>query len=522
MAPVTGGTHLVRGVLGIRLARGGAAGEVPGTDVAEVDLALGGRPASGLPADDDGAARQHLRGGRGVTGGPPAPAPLGREEQGRQEVTEPSTQAGDATWTDRLPGTDPAPGRAWKAWHRRARLLMGLAESGVAPGFPLGDAGWSQAPHPAPSHPVPSVGARHSRTQGDLSLADNTADRDFTPGADHPGHRPSCFGCRVLRARSTAPLGCPIPSHPIPGLQQPHRSLQGDPRVREGSVPAAPRGAPCGCRDGTGCRQGKAGTSAAPGKPPGPGHAEGERARGQPAQRDVQRARSTLRADAFTIREIGGSDPPGAERPQAPVPGWPHPAPVAGNLSQAATSRSQTGSLLLPPYAITAPSTLLPCQNPKVWQPPRPCARPQSHPPATASAGPAPATKPGPRPGRASAPGITLSLLELAPAARTRDRRRRRQSTGEKKNPRGWISAGGVAWLAAHPKSPWMLTAQNPKPEGLYPVTGAGPAPCQGHRLAPSLTETSPAARSPGSHHSIALAVPRRLRVLGPRQRRRC
>lgn len=56
MAPLTGGTHLVRGVLGIRLARSGTAGEVPCTDVAEVDLALGGRSASGLPTDDDGAA----------------------------------------------------------------------------------------------------------------------------------------------------------------------------------------------------------------------------------------------------------------------------------------------------------------------------------------------------------------------------------------------------------------------------------------------------------------------------------
>lgn len=53
-------------------------------------------------------------------------------------------------------------------------------------------------------------------------------------------------------------------------------------------MPAAPRGAVRGCWHGTGgWRQGRAGTGAAPGQPPGTGHAEGERACSRLAQRNA-------------------------------------------------------------------------------------------------------------------------------------------------------------------------------------------------------------------------------------------
>ena len=61
--PWRGGSHLVRGVLGVGLALGCAPGHSPGADVAEVDLPLGGRASAGLTPHDDGAARQDLRGG---------------------------------------------------------------------------------------------------------------------------------------------------------------------------------------------------------------------------------------------------------------------------------------------------------------------------------------------------------------------------------------------------------------------------------------------------------------------------
>lgn len=140
------GTHLVRGVLGVRLPRASAAGEVPGADVAEVDLALGGGPTPGLPAHNDGTARQHLRGERGVTGGSPALA------------------RGDAERTDRQTSRDGSFSRHGKL----GTTSPGLAESGAAQVSSLetqdGAELCTSIVTAAPAkHPVPSFGADTGR-----------------------------------------------------------------------------------------------------------------------------------------------------------------------------------------------------------------------------------------------------------------------------------------------------------------------------------------------------------------------
>lgn len=62
-------------------------------------------------------------------------------------------------------------------------------------------------------------------------------------------------------------------------------------------------------------------------------------------------------------------------------------------------------------------------------------------------------------------------------------------------------------------RNPHGCSRHIPKPEDSYPVIGAGPAQGQGHRLTPSLTETSPVTPTPRvwSYHSITLVAPHHL-----------
>lgn len=212
-----------------------------------------------------------------------------------------NTPAGDAVRTDRLPGMDHALGRAWETWHHRAQLLMGLAESGLAPAFLLRDAGWSQAPHPAPSQRylsnIPSPPSERSTTARKLISVWWITQKTWQIGILLPvlTRQMIPVGSSLLllwllsapsQEHGHAGQSRPVPSHPrqshpipphprqshpihLPGLRQPHCSplLQGDPRVQEGTGPAAPRGALRGCRHGTGgCKAGKSWHQCCPGE----------------------------------------------------------------------------------------------------------------------------------------------------------------------------------------------------------------------------------------------------------------
>ena len=148
-------------------------------------------------------------------------------------MTELSTQAGDAARTDRLPGLDPAPGRAWETRHQKAQLLRGLAEPGVAPGFLLGDAARSQAPHPAPSQRylsnIPSPPSERSTTERRVISARRVTRRTWQIGILRP-----VLTCQTSPAGPSPPAALaaersepgallrwaapsrPIPSHPPP------------------------------------------------------------------------------------------------------------------------------------------------------------------------------------------------------------------------------------------------------------------------------------------------------------------
>lgn len=52
--------HLIRGVLGVRLALSSSAGHGPSSDITEVDLTLRGWATSRLASNNDGTARQDL------------------------------------------------------------------------------------------------------------------------------------------------------------------------------------------------------------------------------------------------------------------------------------------------------------------------------------------------------------------------------------------------------------------------------------------------------------------------------